>query len=383
MKRQPISSSIIGKLRLLISVFILTYPVIRSAADELISVEDFFRNAQFSRFEISPDGETLAAIGEWENSRNLFVWDIASMQGRRLTGYKQNNVSGVMWANNERILYFMDKDGNESLGIFAINKDGKRPRTLVEPQEGRVGGVASIRRTMILDVLVDEPSRVLVTNNDRLLDYPDVFHMDVMSGSLGVLLRNPGDIVGWLPDWDGVVRLAVFSNRELEKTGVRYRKCESSDWELLAEFGIDAPGWSPLSFSPDGKMLYVASNLEDDLSAVYEFDLEQRKIGRRVFHHPRVDVSGLLFSRFHRAVIGAIASAEKPEVRWFSQEKQELQSLLDRTFPDTVNMLSNASLDETRVVVSSFSDRQSPKFSLVDFRGEQLRLIPRVKPVHG
>ena len=102
-----------------------------------IPVEDFFRNPQFRSFTISPDGETVAMIGEWNNRQNLFVFELESGEGRRLTSYRRNNVLSVTWANNDRILYFMDEDGNESLGIFAVNKDGSRARTLVRPFSGR------------------------------------------------------------------------------------------------------------------------------------------------------------------------------------------------------------------------------------------------------
>lgn len=341
-----------------------------------ISINDFFRNPQFTSFTISPDGNTLAAIGEWENRRNLFVWDIANMEGRRLTGFRRNNVSGVMWASNERILYFMDRDGNESLGIFAINKDGSRPRTLVEPQEGRAGGVASIRRTSILDRLVDDPDHILVTNNDRMIDYPDVFRMNVWRGGMEVVQRNPGDVVGWLTDWDGNVRIATFSNKEEEKMGVRFRESVGAEWEQLVEFGVDAPGWAPVGFGFDDRTLFITSNLREDRSAIFEFDLETREIGRRVHGHERFDVSNLILSRHHQAAIGVSVDAEYPEVLWFSEERQQLQAILDRMFPETRNFMSSSSLDETRIVVASTSDRQSPKFHLVDFRGGDFRIIP-------
>ncbi|MCC5806751.1 MAG: S9 family peptidase [Opitutales bacterium] len=341
-----------------------------------IPVEDFFRNPQFTSFTISPDGNTLAAIGEWENRRNLFVWDIANMEGRRLTGYRRNNVSGVLWASNERLLYFMDRDGNESLGIFAISKDGGRPRTLVEPQEGRAGGMASVRRTSVIDRLVDDPDHVLVTSNNRLLDYPDAFRLNVWRGGLDVVQRNPGDVVGWVPDWEGDIRIAVFSDKEEEKTGVRYRPAADAGWETLIEFGVDSPGWSPVGFGFDDRTLYISSNLKEDRAAIYEFDLKERKIGRRIHGHERFDVSNLIISRHHRAPIGVAVNAERPEVRWFSEERQQLQAILDRAFLDTYNAISSASLDETRLVVSSFGDRQPPKFHLVDFRGGEFRVLP-------
>ncbi|MCD8483002.1 MAG: hypothetical protein LR015_10285 [Verrucomicrobia bacterium] len=232
----------------------------------VIPAEDFFRTPQFRDFTISPDGNSIAMIGEWNSRQNLFVFDLATREGRRITSYRRNNVLGVTWANNERILYFMDDDGNESLGIFAVNRDGSRPRVLVRPFSGRPQGVGAFRRTVIIDRLVNEPNHVLVTNNDRHLEYPDVFRMNINTGDMSIVLRNPGDVLGWSTDWDGVIRFAAFSDRNSGVSGVRYRASADSDWIELATFGDDAPSWSPLGFSQDGKSLIVRSNMDSDLA---------------------------------------------------------------------------------------------------------------------
>ncbi len=99
-----------------------------------------------------------------------------------------------MWANNERILFFMDKDGNESFGIFAVNTDGSMARTLVTPLDVAIksGGRAKVRIVNVIDTLDDEPEWVLVSSNERRAAYPEVFRMNIMNGRTKIVQRNPG-----------------------------------------------------------------------------------------------------------------------------------------------------------------------------------------------
>lgn len=343
-----------------------------------VPLEDFFRNTEFSGWRLSPDGETLLALGPWEGRRNLFSFELSTMQARRLTGFKENNVANAIWATNDRILYFMDRDGNESFGIFAIDKNGDKPRTLVPPLGARPGTFV-VRYTTVLDVLESDESGILVINNDERIDYPDVYFMDIGSGGMRIHTRNPGNVTGWFTDQNSKVRAAVYSDRANKRGGILYRKDESSEWEDLGSFGEDAPGWRPVAFDFDKEVLYVRSNLKEDRSGLYLYDLKKRSFGAKLFSHDEVDVGSLVMSRHYRAPVGVSYNADKPSVKWFSEEYTQIQSLLDRTFPDTVNLLVSASHDETRMVVSSFSDRHPAFFHLLDFRDGTLELTPLSK----
>ncbi len=357
----------------LLSLVVL--PPMVSGEVRRIPVEDFFRNSEFTGFQISPDGNYLTAIGPFRGTQNLFAFDVETLTPVRLTANRRNNVLGAVWASNDRILYFIDNDGNESMGIFAINKDASRPRTLVEPAAARQGTYV-FRQTLLLDPLTEDPNGILVMNNDNWVDYPDVYYMNIFTGGKRLVERNPGDVVGWVTDQNGVVRAASFSNRDTNMTGVRFRKDADADWEELARFGDEAPGWTPLAFDFDRARMFVRSNLDEDKAGIYIFDLTSRAMGEQLFRHPKVDAGGVVMSRFHRSMVAVTYNAEKPGWRWFSEEGNDIQKLLDATFPDTINRVVDSSDDATRMVIASSSDRQPVFFHLLDFRGGQLRLIP-------
>ena len=102
------------------------------------SVEDFFRNSDFSALRLSPNGEWLAALGPYEKRRNLFAMRLDDRKSARLTGLNSKDVSYFLWANNERLLFGLDSDGNESFSLYAVNRDGTRQRELVQGSQGIV-----------------------------------------------------------------------------------------------------------------------------------------------------------------------------------------------------------------------------------------------------
>ena len=103
---------------------------------------------------------------------NVVVIDLATRQPRAVTGMTSQDVSGFLWGNNERILFFMDKDGSESFGIFAVNTDGSlqhscrgfyTPLTLVMRRTplGRLfPNSPVIRRHLLLDYDHETPRAV-------------------------------------------------------------------------------------------------------------------------------------------------------------------------------------------------------------------------------
>jgi dipeptidyl aminopeptidase/acylaminoacyl peptidase len=361
----------------MVAAFLAATPIFSLSAERppLIPVEDFFRNPEFVSFQVSPSGRYIGALGTHRNRLNLFVFDRADGSAQRLTDSRRNNVSGFLWASDDRLLYFMDDDGNESFGIFAINRNGRRQRTLVEPIAAREG-VTVLRQTNIIDVLIDDPDHILVVNNDNQLDYPDVFIMNIQNGGRRLVLRNPGNVTGWLTDQSGVVRVGIFSDRDNKQQGILYRERESAPWRELARFGQDAPSWSPIAFDFDEEIIYVSSNLGQDLRGIYAYTVATGEL-ELIYQSDIVDVSGLIMSEFRRSPIGIRYMELLPRGIWFDEEKKDIQMIVDEAFPDTVNIISSMNREEDVMVITSFSDRHAPFYNLFAITPEgELSLTP-------
>ncbi len=357
-----------------------------------IPVEDFFRDPEFRNFQVSPDGTHLAFLGPWERRTNIFVYEIATGDARRVTAFRDSQIRDFFWANDERLLFYVEESGFEaSIGIFAVDRDGRRSRVLVPPAEAVVN-VSVIRQTVVIDRLKDDPEHVLVVNNERRLDYPDVFMLNIyreprrrMAGArrgastaiaAQEVERNPGTVRGWFTDQQGRLRLGIRSNRENRTRTVIYRGDENSEWEDLVTFDEGAPGWEPIGFSYDEEILFVSSNLDRNTSGIYTYDLAARELGDLVYAHDEVDVTGLTFSDYRRAPISIRYETDRPQVRWLDEEKKMIQQALDSVFPDTLNRITSMSEDERVLVVRSFSDRHSPFYHLLRIQEGGLNMIP-------
>ena len=107
------------------------------------SVSDFFKNSDFAALRLSPNGEWMAAIGPYDGRRNLFTMRLSDRKAARLTsltskGREQDNrdIAFFFWANNERLIFGLDADGNESFSLYAVNRDGTGAAGTVQGQQG-------------------------------------------------------------------------------------------------------------------------------------------------------------------------------------------------------------------------------------------------------
>jgi len=343
-------------------------------AVEEIPVEDFFKRSLFTSFQLSPDGQYLAAVTPlFENDRrNIAVINLETRAAAAITGVKDRDVNGYMWANDDRILFFMDNDGNESFGIFAVNKDGSKPRTLIEPAETQIrGGSRVILTASVLNTLEDNEDEILVSVPRQYHDtvVQDVKRMNIYNGKMRNVERNPGNIAGWLSNDDGEIIGAVAL--EDGKRKVLYRKSEKDDWTTLIEFKVAEGGFTPAWLSDDGERMWVRSNItpegeERDKAAIYEYDLDSKKLGKLIFEHPEVDVGGVVASDVKDDAVMITYNADKPGYHYVDPEWERMMKSVKAAFPEKQVSLSSATDDEDKFVFTVWSDRNPAAYYLFE-----------------
>jgi len=343
-------------------------------AVEEIPVEDFFKRSLFTSFQLSPDGQYLAAVTPlFENDRrNIAVINLETREAAAITGVKDRDVTGYMWANDDRILFFMDNDGNESFGIFAVNKDGSKPRTLIEPAETQIrGGSFVVLTASVLNTLEDDKDEVLVSVPRQYHDtvVQDVKRMNIYNGKMRNVERNPGNIAGWLSNDDGEIIGAVALEDGMRK--VLYRESEKDDWTTLVEFKVAEGGFTPAWLSDDGERMWVRSNItpegeERDKAAIYEYDLENKKLGKLIFEHPEVDVGGVVASDVKDDAVMVTYNADKPGYHYVDAEWERMMTSIKAAFPEKQVSLSSATEDEDKFVFTVWSDRNPAAYYLFD-----------------
>jgi dipeptidyl aminopeptidase/acylaminoacyl peptidase len=373
------------KLRFLLSVAVVALFATQNLFAEKLPLENFIKKPQFASLQISPNGKELAVLAPIKGRMNVVIMDLETRKPRVITGYTEEDVSGFSWGNNERILYYMDKDGSESFGIFAVNTDGSMARVLVAPLEAQISNSSSrVQYANVIDLLRDEDEYVLVTTNERRASYPDVYKMNIYNAKDKKLVqRNPGKVTGWFTDWDGKVVGAGYTD-ELE-TGFMLLNKETGDLEEITRVQWDAPTFGPAALTGDGENGYVSSTVTPDgtprdKAAIYRYNFKTMTFGELVYEHDVVDCCGLMMNRKTRDMIGVGYSVGKPVQVYLDERWKNIMDGINRALPNTLNGITSMDQEETIGIVASGTSQQPTRYYLYDFEKGSLEWLVDSRP---
>lgn len=330
-----------------------------------VPLEDFFRDPSFSEIRISPGGTKVAALSMWKEHANLYVIDLKTKRPLQLTGLDTQDVAGVFWVGDDRLIFTTREDGYYTGGLFAIDADGKNSRTLGASglQQAATGRV-TIRSTGFLDYYGDSTDEILVTNNERRQLEPDVFVMKVRNGTKRLVATNPGDVRDWLADHTGKVRLGYG------ETGTEwflvYREGERGDFKEIYRSDVRKGDVRLLAFTPDNKQVYLASSVGRDTEALCVFDPAAGAFGKVLFSDPVYDIGDVILDRTTHRLLGIGIEREKVDVAWTDRGMAELNAMLKAELPGQEISLLNRSLDGRFVVLLAATEKTPGTFYFFD-----------------
>ncbi len=346
-----------------------------SAAE--LPIETFFRKPEFAALSLSPSGKYMAALAPAGSRMNLHIIDVATLAPTRITAF-DDDINGYSWITDDRLVFTMDDDGNESFGLFSVSRDGKDLKVLAPPAKSQVeGGAFVIRTTSLLDRIPSSPDEILVVNNERRAEYPDVYRIHLKTGRKQRVVTNPGNVGGWITDQSGVVRAGLTVDGL--KTSVVYRESEKAEFLPLAQSTFGEPDWLLTNFDFSADRAYIASNEETGRYRIYEYNLKTRERGPMVYEDDLVDVAGVMMSEVEKRALGVTYMRDKPKVRWFVPKYAEYQTMVDEALPDTFNVINFARENHDLAIVTAFSDREPGAYYLLDLKAGKLKFLLRTR----
>jgi len=331
-------------------------------------MKDFFRNPESAGFGLSPDGSHLAFLKPWENRLNVHVQKIGEEEVERITGATERDIAGYYWANNNRIVYVQDTAGDENFRLYAVNIDGSDLKELTPFEKVKVE---------LIDRLKNDDEHMLISMNKRNPRVFDVYRINVNSGKMNMIAQNPGNIMGWHTDHDGNLRIAVTTDGV--NTSVLYRDAEKDEFQTLITTNFKE-SMSPLFFTFDNKNLYVASNISRDKTAIYEYDIKNKKQTKLLYEHPEVDIVGLLKSDKRKKITGVTYTVDKRHYHFFDDERKTLQEGLEERLPGYEVVIVSRSKDERKVLVRTYSDRSLGSYYYFNRDTNELKKLVDISP---
>ncbi len=366
-------------------------------AAERPPVADFARTPIISHARLSPNGEAIAFIRDYGGTVHLCVLDLNTEQ---ITRFKigtvdfngtpmAKEVGKFEWVGDDRLV-LTTMVWDRIYGTAAVDRDGKNWRGLTGYEFDPHGRHANLAFQPV-HVFGDGSARLLV------LDYPlgrnpsrprpDVLEIDTLSGLSKTVLKNPGNVAGWMSDHEGVVRIGHV--RDGDENAVIYRPDAETAWRTLPLPGRGHEKLRTYAFDPDNATFYVAGFNAQDRWSVFPYNLEDGSVGEAICSDPVYDVVGdgshntyagldltrPIFSERTQSLLGIAYTAEFPRTQWLDADFATIQTAVDRALPGRANLLVNSSRDDQRLLFLSFSDRDPGSYHLLDRTAKSFKPI--------
>ncbi|MBD3246968.1 MAG: prolyl oligopeptidase family serine peptidase [Candidatus Omnitrophica bacterium] len=304
-------------------------------AVELIPREVLFGNPKNTSPKISPDGGQIAYLAPKEGVLNVWMRTLGGEDDRVLTHDRDRGVRRFFWAeNNQFILYLQDVGGNENWRLYGIELETGKVRDFTPFENVQV---------RIIDHTKHYPDTVLLGINKERPQFHDVYRLDLRSGDLARVARNPGNVISWVTDYHLRVRGKVVA--ETSGGSVLYvRDSEETSWrELIRWEAVDALSSGPITFTRDGESLLLFDSRGANATRLVRVSSTDGSTEEVIAADERYDVSRVMIdSDTYRVQAAAFTKAR---TEWV---------VLDETLRDDFAKLRD--LDEGDFVVYSRSN---------------------------
>ncbi|MCC5661090.1 S9 family peptidase [Nostoc sp. XA010] len=301
----------------------------------LIPREILFGNPEKTSPQLSPDGKYLAYIAPDEkNVLQVWLRTVGQEDDQILTADKKRGIRIFFWTYNaDQLIYMQDSDGDENFHLHLVNIHSKIVRDLTPFQ-----GV----KAELVELEPKFPEQVLVALNLNNPQKFDVYRINLKNGAVEFDTDNPGNIISWTSDADFQIRAATASAPDggydllLQKP--------DKQWEILRHWGSEEEGNS-VSFSADGKTLYIQGNHDANAKRLLAVDLDTRQ-ETVIAENQQYDVVGIIIQPLTR-VIQAVS---------FYKDKQEWQ-VIDQSIAADFEEIAKVRPGEFSVISRDLEDK--------------------------
>ncbi len=335
----------------------------------VIPIEDFFRNPKKTAFQISPDGNYISFLQPYKNRMNVFVQTIDGRNMTRLSGETGFNISVYFWVNDKEIVYMKDNGKGSDPNLFAVDREGKNFRRLLSEK--------SVRLKLINQNNITN-NELLIALNKRDSTIFDVYRLNVSTGKLEIAEKNPGNIIHWIADEHGKLRLALASDGVNETLLFRLNENEAFRPVVTNNFKTRI---SPVGFcSNKSNCIYALSNQNRDKIALVEIDCSTGKEIRTIFSHDSVDVFEAGYSSMQHKLLYAGYETWKKERHFLDDSTKSIYKHLESLLPNTEVRITGQDSSERSFIVRTFNDRSAGTFYLYNRQTKKLTKLSDINP---
>lgn len=363
-----------------LSLFVITSDaVVSGQLPPLIDREIFFDNPEYAGAQISPDGKYISFIKPFEGTMNVWVKGIKEpfTAARPLTNDKRP-VRGYFWSRDGKfILFVQDIGGDENFNVYAVDPAAKPAEGSPVPAARNITAGTKIR-AFINHVPESDPDVIYVGINDRDPAWHDLYKIKISTGERTLINENRDRLQDRLFDNTDKLRLAVRSAQNGDTEILRVE----DDGKTTKIYDCNAfETCSLIRFHKDNRRVYMQTNKGDvDLIGLVLMDVATGKI-EKVESDPlgKADLSGVSISTVTKEIVATSYYDERLRTYWKDKKFQADHDYIKKRLGDREIGFNSSTSDESKWIVSTFSDVDPGTVWLFDRRSRDLTTLYQIR----
>lgn len=386
-----------------------------------VPIEDLARLPAISSVTVSTDGETMYALigpstGNDQDRAVIAAWDLndlskppvtaapdgkdseffllRALKNKHVLTYVRQPYTGVLRGCSEGKMTGSTRTWVNKI-LITDNTFSKFDEPFLELDSGK--GVSKSTeiclgmeaRGSVVSRLPLDPDSVIISRLDARSFENELVRYNLETGESESLFKNTSDrSAGYIDPRDGEVMSASGTDDEGGKYTLRtwLKPQKGGDLELQDELSVDLVKRQELDiihWDQDNNRYFVLTNKFSDKKRIYAYDPATHKFSEEpLFAHPDFDAAGVYTSqnasRFGR-VLGFIYDADVSKIQWVDPEVGGLMLGLEKSFAGQHVSLIYISDDLNRVVFSTESSNEAPRYFLLQDKSK-LQMIGAERP---
>lgn len=363
---------------------------VANGADQKLSIsaETFGQLPNISNIKLSPNGMRVLSLARYKDQMELLVQSFDPADKKKIfLGPRPENtwLDGASWLNNDRLVAhygFASRRGRAETTerrIAAMNWDMTDAINLVKRQHRTASGYVSQFQGNIVSYLPDDPDHILLELDESTSAHPDVFKVNIHTAKRKRVLKSRAHVLDWMADEKGVVRLGFGQYKTKDR--IIYRKSAKDRWRTIARYDAiddDVP-FSPVGFSADPSVIYVAALDEGGRKGFYKYDLDKGEFLEQIAGSDRVDMSRIDIDE-EGNVRSYTYSDEEPYTVYNDRNWHKIVQFLKKSFPDEYVSVETYSKDETKFIIKVFSPTNPGDFYLLNLNKKSMNWFAETYP---
>jgi dipeptidyl aminopeptidase/acylaminoacyl peptidase len=269
----------------------------------LIPRDVLFGNPSKEGPQISPDGTKMAYLAPVDGVLNVWAGPIDGDAYQPVTEDRDRGVRNYFWTyDSKRILYLQDVGGDEDWRLFSTDLASRSTDALTPFEKVQVRIIAYDKQ---------HPTEMIIGMNKDDERLHDAYRLDLETGELRQVAKNPGNVVGWVADAQLHVRAAQAATADAGFE-LLVRDSDDDDWRALLKWSSDESlNSGPLEFTQDGSAIYLTDARDANAGRLVKLDIasggleviagdSEYDVGSAMIHPDTRDVQMVSFVRARR-----------------------------------------------------------------------------------